>query len=73
MEHNTAVHDAPFRCDCVAMKRKIQAEIYEETKNMTREEWREHTRKASKEFWADIECRREKLAERAALAESASN
>jgi len=37
------------------MKRKIQAEIYEETKNMTREERREHTRKASEEFWAGVE------------------
>ncbi|MCL2710649.1 MAG: hypothetical protein FWE95_07195 [Planctomycetaceae bacterium] len=44
--------------DCVKMKREIQAEIYEETKHMTWEERREHTRKASERFWADIERRR---------------
>ena len=44
--------------DCVALKRKIQAEIYEETKHMTREEQRERLRKSSEEFWADIERRR---------------
>ena len=31
--------------DCVAMKREIQAKIYEETKHMTPEERREYTRK----------------------------
>ena len=45
-------------CDCVAMKRKIQAEIYEETKHMTREERREYNRQASERLWADIERRR---------------
>ena len=44
--------------DCVKMKREIQAEIYEETKHMTWEERREHTRQASERFWADIERRR---------------
>ena len=44
--------------DCVALKRKIQAEIYEETKHMTWEEQRERLRKNSEEFWADIERRR---------------
>ena len=44
--------------DCVALKRKIQAEIYEETKHMTLEERRERSRRISDEFWADIERRR---------------
>jgi len=35
---------------CVKMKRDIQAKIYEETKNMTPEERREHTRQASARF-----------------------
>ena len=53
--------------DCVKMKREIQAEIYEETKHMTREERREYTRKASEEFWEDIERRRAKLAAQAQM------
>ena len=44
--------------DCVALKRKIQAEIYEETKHMTWEERREYDRQAGERFWADIERRR---------------
>ena len=36
--------------DCVAMKRKIQSEIYEETKHMTPEERPEHTRKSAERF-----------------------
>ena len=36
--------------DCVKMKREIQAQIYEETKHMTWEERREHTRKAAERF-----------------------
>ena len=44
--------------DCVALKRKIQAEIYEETKHMTLAERRERSRRISEEFWADIERRR---------------
>ena len=48
--------------DSVKMKREIQAKIYEETKHMTREEKREHTRQASERFWADIERRRTELA-----------
>jgi len=32
--------------DCVKMKREIQAQIYEETKNMTPEEQRERLRQA---------------------------
>ena len=44
--------------DCVALKRKIQAEIYEETKHMTWEERREYDRQASERFWADVERRR---------------
>jgi len=33
--------------DCIALKRKIQAEIYEETKHITLEERREYDRQAS--------------------------
>ena len=47
--------------DCVAMKREIQAKIYEETKHMTPEEQRERTRQASERLWADIERRRNEL------------
>ena len=54
----------PKVCDCVAMKRKIQAEIFEETKYMTLEERRERLRKNSEEFWADIERRRAELAKK---------
>ena len=39
-------------------KARIQAEIYEETKHMTREERREYFRKGSEKFWAAIERRR---------------
>ena len=49
-------------CDCVAMKRKIQAEIYEETKGMTREEYFAFLRKGSGEFWADVKRLRAELA-----------
>ena len=49
--------------DCVAMKREIQAKIYEETKHMTPEERRERTRQASEKFRAEGERYR---AERAA-------
>jgi hypothetical protein len=48
--------------DSVRMKREIQARIYEETKHMTPEEQREHTRQASERFWADIERRQVALA-----------
>ena len=59
----------PEVCDCVAMKRKIQAEIFEETKHMTREEQRERLRKNSEEFWADIKLLRAELAQRPAVNE----
>ena len=36
--------------DCVAMKREIQAKIYEETKHMTPEERQERTRQVSKKI-----------------------
>ena len=62
MKTNTTDSARPFRCDCVKLKRAIQAQIYEETKYMTPEEQRERLRKNSEEFWADIERRRKKLA-----------
>ena len=49
--------------DCVALKRKIQAEIYEETKHMTREERREYFRLGSER----AALRRKALARRQAL------
>jgi len=36
--------------DCVQMKREIQAQIYQETKDMTTEEWLDYVRKGSEEF-----------------------
>ena len=60
MKHDTTAPEGEFRCDCVKLKRAIQAKIYEETKYMTREQVREYTRKASEEFWAGVErCRAE--------------
>ena len=44
-----------FRCDCVKLKRAIQAKIYEETKYMTWEEEREYIRKGAEEFDRKIE------------------
>ena len=41
--------------DCVKWKRERQAKIYEETKHMTREEKREHTRRGAEEFDRKIE------------------
>jgi len=40
--------------DCVKMKREIQAQIYEETKDMTTDEWLDYVRKGSEEFRAKI-------------------
>ena len=53
--------------DCVKMKREIQTQIYEETKHMTWEERREHTRKESEAFREEQRLRR---AERAKSAET---
>jgi hypothetical protein len=50
--------------DCVALKRKIQAEIYEETKSMTSEEYLEYVRKGAERF---DEKQRLRRAEREAL------
>jgi hypothetical protein len=41
--------------DAIEYKRKIQAEIFEETKHMTPEQRRERARLASEEFWAGVE------------------
>ena len=61
MKHNTTSPD--FRCDCVKLKRAIQAKIYEETKYMTREQVREYTRKGAEEFDRKLERYRAELAE----------
>jgi len=55
MASETTLPDSPFGCDCVAMKRAIQARIYEETKHMTWDEIREHTRKGAEEFDRKLE------------------
>ena len=44
--------------DCVAMKREIQAKIYEETKGMSREEVRDYIRKESMAFREEQRLRR---------------
>jgi hypothetical protein len=46
--------------DCVEMKRKAQEEIYEETKNMSREEELEYFHKAGERFQREMEALREK-------------
>ena len=61
MKHNTTTSD--FRCDCVKLKRAIQAKIYEETKYMTREQVREYTRKGAEEFDRKLEHYRAEYAE----------
>jgi hypothetical protein len=49
------------------MKREIQAQIYEETKGMTREEVREYIRKESEAFREEQRLRRAELARQAAV------
>jgi len=44
--------------DPIEMKRRIQAEIYEETKGMTGKEVLDFFRKGSEEFWAGVDHRR---------------
>ena len=46
--------------DCVEMKRKAQEKIYEETKNLSREEELEYFHKAGERFRKEIEALREK-------------
>jgi|WetSurMetagenome_2_1015567.scaffolds.fasta_scaffold1210861_1 hypothetical protein len=41
--------------DCVEMKRKIQEKIYEETKNLSREEELEYFHKAGERFQREID------------------
>jgi hypothetical protein len=55
---NPETAEQPFRCDCVKLKRAIQAKIYEETKYMTPEEQREHFRRAGESFRAELDRRR---------------
>jgi len=56
--------------DCVKMKREIQAQIYEETKNMTREEQCERLRKNVERFDREIERIRAERQRRAAEAQT---
>jgi len=46
--------------DCVEMKRKAQERIYEETKDMSREEELEYFHKAGERFRRELEALREK-------------
>jgi ubiquinone biosynthesis protein UbiJ len=46
--------------DCVEMKRKAQEKIYEETKNLSREEELEYFHKAGERFRRELEALREK-------------
>jgi hypothetical protein len=55
MKHEATLPEPVFRCDCVKLKRAIQAKIYEETKYMTDEEQQERTRRASERFDREIE------------------
>jgi len=50
--------------DCVRMKREIQAAIYEETKNMTSEEYLEYIRNESRLFREEQRRRRTELTEK---------
>ena len=56
--------------DAIECKRRIQAEIYEETKNMTSEEQIEYFRQASERMRKE---REQYWAEQTVLAESAGN
>jgi len=51
--------------DCVAMKREIQAKIYEETKGMTREEVRKYIRKGAERLDEERRLRQTELATQA--------
>jgi hypothetical protein len=46
--------------DAVEMKRKAQEKIYEETKNLSREEELEYFHKGGEKFWCDIDALRAK-------------
>jgi hypothetical protein len=64
MKHKTSTPDPEFRCDCVNLKRAIQAKIYEETKYMTWEQEREYIRKGAEEFDKKIESLRAEMENR---------
>jgi hypothetical protein len=55
MKHNKTTLKTPYRCDCVREKKEGQAQYYEATKHMTREEERDYSRKLFDEFWASLE------------------
>ena len=54
----------PKAFDCVEMKRKAQAEIYEETRGLSREEELAYYHRAAAEFW---KARRARRAQRASV------
>ena len=57
MKTNTT-NESVFRCDCVKLKRAIQAKIYEETRYMTPTEVQERLRRAGERFDTEISRRR---------------
>ena len=46
--------------DCVEMKRHAQERIYEEVRNLSREEELEYFHRAAEGFWQDIKALRKK-------------
>jgi hypothetical protein len=64
MKSNATVPENIFRCDCVKLKRAIQAKIYEETKYMSSKEVQERLRLAGERFDMEIESRRKEITER---------
>lgn len=47
--------------DCVEMKRKAQQRVYDETREMSRQEELDYFREAGKEFWRGIQVLRRKI------------
>ena len=64
MRSSAAVSETIFRCDCVKLKRAIQAKIYEETKYMSSKEVQERLRLAGERFDMEIERRRKENTEK---------
>jgi len=42
------------KLDCIQMKRKAQEQIYEEARNLSREEELEYFHQAAEQFWQDM-------------------
>jgi hypothetical protein len=50
--------------DAMAMKRKAQEQIYEETKDLPRDEEIEHLHRAGERFWHEVGVLRERMKSR---------